>query len=661
MQTTPMSPAPPTVSDETLKELAGAANEAARREASQWIAFISLMVFLAISIGTTTHRALLDERPMRLPILNIDVPLVVFFCVAPLIVVIIHFYVQAQLATVSARVARFLAAAKARAEADAAASGGVPDARARLEANIEPLDGFAAAQLGEAAAASRRLAAARLMATVTLTIAPTALLVFFLLKFLPYQSVPVTWFHRVLIVLCLLSSLYFRAVQRDPGTDPLSFLTDLLRTLVSFGPGTRRRAALLIAAMLFLSLATVRGESIDLLDHPLRVSWFLYDGQIDPRTSRPPLWLFSRVLVLPDERLITASESDLRAEWLARTTVLRERNLRGAILIDTDLRRADFTAADLRGARLNGAWLDNAYLSGGRLQGAQLDGATLRGASLGPTKFVPAAHLAGAVLDGADLQGARLDKAEAQGASFERATLRGASLEGAALQGASFRHAALDGAFLLNASIQGASFVSATLRAADLRGVRAWRADFDAAALDLAALPDGVVPAMDELMSNAPPVIEEMTPRSWAAWAGIALADNPNDDMLKNASKRLEPLTMWRAGAGVGATPERSFERVIAEHPAPPPPEGVRRLLGRLACDRDGFPAVLRGILHQIWEEDPRHRRDLGATARKALASHMLDEAACPVAKELPRDSRAQLEVITTPQLDRPFLPAASE
>jgi hypothetical protein len=61
---------------------------------------------------------------------------------------------------------------------------------------------------------------------------------------------------------------------------------------------------------------------------------------------------------------------------------LGEVNLRGAMLVDADLRRSDLRGADLQEADLRGADL---YLSD--LRGADLRGAQLAGANLGAAVF----------------------------------------------------------------------------------------------------------------------------------------------------------------------------------------------------------------------------------------------------------------------------------
>src|SRR3712207_9324521 len=75
-----------------LKALADAANEAAKREATQWFFLVTLMIYLAVAVGSTTHRVLFLEQPVQLPIFNVQVPLVGFYWLAPALLIVMHFY-----------------------------------------------------------------------------------------------------------------------------------------------------------------------------------------------------------------------------------------------------------------------------------------------------------------------------------------------------------------------------------------------------------------------------------------------------------------------------------------------------------------------------------------------------------------------------------------
>ena len=68
-----------------------------------WTTFVTFELYLAIAFGSVKHRDLFLETPVKLPILDVDLPLVGFFVLAPAILVIFHFYVFLQLYGLAAK------------------------------------------------------------------------------------------------------------------------------------------------------------------------------------------------------------------------------------------------------------------------------------------------------------------------------------------------------------------------------------------------------------------------------------------------------------------------------------------------------------------------------------------------------------------------------
>jgi hypothetical protein len=79
-----------------VEALEKALNDSASRVSAIWITFIVFGLYLVITAGTITHRQLLVEDPVKLPVLNIDLPLVGFFFLAPILFVVVHVYVLIQ-------------------------------------------------------------------------------------------------------------------------------------------------------------------------------------------------------------------------------------------------------------------------------------------------------------------------------------------------------------------------------------------------------------------------------------------------------------------------------------------------------------------------------------------------------------------------------------
>jgi hypothetical protein len=71
-------------------------NDSATRVSTIWISYLIFGLYLVIAASTVTHRQLLLEDSVKLPVLNIDLPLVAFFFLAPILFVVFHAYVLIQ-------------------------------------------------------------------------------------------------------------------------------------------------------------------------------------------------------------------------------------------------------------------------------------------------------------------------------------------------------------------------------------------------------------------------------------------------------------------------------------------------------------------------------------------------------------------------------------
>jgi hypothetical protein len=87
-----------------LGALEKAVNDAASLARGLWITFVSFATLIAITTGTVTHKHLLLELPLKLPLLNVDLPLIGYFVAVPLFFVVFHFYVLLQLDGLAAKI-----------------------------------------------------------------------------------------------------------------------------------------------------------------------------------------------------------------------------------------------------------------------------------------------------------------------------------------------------------------------------------------------------------------------------------------------------------------------------------------------------------------------------------------------------------------------------
>ena len=501
-----------------------AVNNSSHTAHTAWLIFLGVMAYLTIAVAGVTHKDLLLETAVSLPILQVDIQLRQFFQFAPVVLVLMHVGLVSQLALLARETLEFDAAIRLIEATDKRTH------PLRLE-----LNNFFFVQAIAGPHRSRVMSAFLYgMSWTTLVALPVLLLLYVQVVFLPYHDAGITWIHRSALiadVVMLISIGVFllraeasfpQALMRSTRAHPVSFV---VTTLV-----------LLFVGLFSFLFATVPGEALDRFtqrtfglendDNPSGRARLVRGYAVPILASGPDgalLGIFKRNLEVMDTDLVLDSAQRPGEPSLN----LRGRDLRFAKLDRSDLHQADFTGADLTGASLvgadlRGAWmqcaditrlvisadregadctrarratftrarLDGAHLSGIDLMGANFSEARLEGVTLGYA-LMPGANFSSARLDKADMSGG----AEAQGANFLMASLQGADLTGAQLLGADFSHAdligavmsfaaldlailkdaKLDGAVLYRASLIGADVSGASTVGTDLREAKVWR------------------------------------------------------------------------------------------------------------------------------------------------------------------------------------------
>jgi uncharacterized protein YjbI with pentapeptide repeats len=497
----PPEPPAPAASDlppiaakaDDLEAIKKAVDDAASVGGGLWLSYLFVLFYLAVAAGAVTHEDLFFERAVKLPFLTgIELPLIAFFGLAPILFVIVHAYTLVHLVMLK----RYHQALHdpARGVADAARE----SLQWQLPSNIF-IQFLAGPQKVREGAFGRLL---RAIAWITLVIAPVLLLLLLQIQFLPFHSLFVTWIQRIalLVDLALVWWLWRKILsgrEIDGGCRLAARLWRPLGLALSLGvllfsvtvvtfPGESQEELLPSWPILPVmdewgkpaTEADVRGNPRtgslqDWVVNAKRVSLhdWLFDATPDETTRRR--LPFSSTLVLPSVNIYEGLGIDdpEKAKWHDFVFRVRGRDLRGAILDFAILPKVDFEGADLRRVLLFGAQLQGASLNHARLQGASLDLAQLQGASL------VLAQLQGALLHQTQLQGALLFGAQLQGASITGARLQGAQLDAANLQGASLEGAQLQGASLDGTQLQGALLDNAVLQAIDLAEAYLWRTD----------------------------------------------------------------------------------------------------------------------------------------------------------------------------------------
>lgn len=630
-----------------------------------WLIFLAIMAYLVIAVAGVTHKDLLLETPVSLPILQVNIQLAQFFQFAPVVLVLLHLGIVSQLTLLARETLEFDYAIRLLEATDKRTH------PLRLE-----LNNFFFVQAIAGPYRSRVMSAfLHGMSWLTLVVLPVVLLIYIQVVFLPYHDVGITWTHRIalLVDIVMLISIGMFLMRAEP-----SFTQAFLRTTsahpISF---VATIFVLLFVLLVSFFFATIPGERLDRFTQ--RALGFDNEDETGQGTRYVAgytiplltfgsegslLGLFKRNLDVIDADLVVDKDQTSGEPSLS----LRDRDLRFARLDRSDLHQADLSGSDLRGASLigtdlRGAWLqcadimqlvmaDNrqearcttarrAIFTRARLDGAHMSGVDLRGAKLDEAKL-EGAELSYALLQNADFASARLDKADltggvqAQGANFIVANLQGADLTGAQLQGADLsnadltgailsyahldvaglRDAVLDGAALYRTSLRGADMVGARVVGADLREAKVW----------------GAVPPKAD-----PDNLVDLTGVSLAAMTEADVSD------LKDAGERvmsrrvkariqekLAPLIDLAAAAKWGATSDFMQWQTLAAAGAQTYPDlykpRITDYLVRLQCrPRWSNGSVATGVARRA--QRPEFQGDLTAVHDRLV------DATCPAAK----------------------------
>ena len=650
-----------------LEALRNTVVDAATVGAGLWLSYLFVLFYLLIAAGGVTHRDLFLESAVKLPFLNVDLPLTGFFVVGPGLFLIVHAYVLIHFVLLADKVGVF----------DDELQTQVKDGRIRTRLRRQlPSNIFVQILAGPKEVRTGVLGfMLRQIAQISLVIAPVGLLVFFQLQFLPYHSEAISWWQRTAVVadLILLWMLWPSVARGQSIGRAWHAFRSRRGKVLSIG------FASAVPIVLVFTIATFPGELLDRLPSIRLVPWkvgknnawrfvslqeLLVAGEVDFSTRRATS-LWSNRLVLPGIDVIDHSkfDSEIKIAGMPTSVSLRARHLEGAVLIGSTLRKADFTGAWMQGAKLGSSDLREAKFEcdatrdegpkGPEQRCAQLQGSSFVGSSLEGASFVNAqldgalfyrAQLEAASFIGAQLNGAALDSAQLQGASLDSAHLEGASLVSTKLQGATLDYAILNGASLDGAQLQGATFNMTELQWASLRGVFAWRTDARNAIKNGARVEaeSGAKETCLELRQNITSDDKcDWSVGSFARLNKLILETVPPSPLQIAAItrvRRLDPseqLEDEKQMSGIWPTLKTSspsladYERGLAQQ---------WRKVGCLSS------YVLRGMVARIKGNDGTF--DAHGEALRNLAVNLLDVKTCAVAGALSEDDRAVLNAI---------------
>jgi hypothetical protein len=588
---------------------ANAASDPAR---TAWLAFLLLLTYVVVTLASVSHKDLLLNSPVRLPIINADIPLVGFFQYAPAMLLLVYLSLLVQHVILARKYRRFtdaLAAYELKARTRHVA-------RERVHSYV-----FSQILAGPEANRITRLMM-QLIVYVTFAVLPIVTLLYFQIKFLPFHEVWITYWHRFAVILGFAMLILLTPIMQH--APPKRKWDIRLGPQAEAWEASGRQVALVLLLLPIVVgfswlIATVPDEWIDRrlgfvapvtagigaegeakLLNPI-VRRLVYDRiPDDGNKGWWRRWLLSyRVLIVEDSDLGAADDAKI---------VLRERNFRYALLNRSDFHHADLTWADLRGAQL---WKS---LAKGRLNDTLLQGASLKEAEF------QGAQMSSAAMQGADLRGALL-----QGVDLSYTKLQGADLRGAQLQGADLRGARLQGADLQGAQLQDADLQGAELRGAVLASAEIW----------LARFPPGLVDQSPAPLGLADVKLSALTPEAKAQLRQVLNTEITDPVVRSVVIARLDPILRHEPPNWEDA---KSWEDYAGNAKAPSP-EDLARFHAGLACD-DGEGYIATSLAGRAKEFDAEHfKKDYA----KPLARALLDET-CKGGKALTSETRAALK-----------------
>ena len=645
-----------------------------------WLIFLGVVAYFCVAAAGVSHRDLLLNSAVQLPIMQVSIDLQRFFLFAPIVLVFMHFGLLVQHVMLARKVMEF----------DAAVRTMEPTSR-RTHPIRHELNSYFFTQALAGPERSKVFGGfLHGMFWLSIVAIPVLVILFVQIVYLPYHDITTTSSHRLLLVI---DTLILAILGVFLGSRATSFMTALTRTMRHQPMSFMATAGLYATVILFsLFVATVPDEPLDKLTQSLpwaKVSKTTSaDGQpVQRRVFAVTNWFFGEFNAGTASRLFRRNLSvtdevvgDRKAVNRDQATVsLRDRDLRFAELDRSDLQLVDFTGADLTGARLVGANLKGARLScldidavltdprlrvescanltGANLARADLSGADLRlalmsGANLENANLINGdlrfADLTGANLAGADMRGASLGGGvDLMGANLLGTNLGGADLKGAKMQAADFYGAELQGARLVFAQAQGANFQGAHLQGANLSAARLQGADFtdaDLTAVDFGAAiiwqtkpPAGPATLLADTsaLSVKPLEAKDISGlKETAKLMSIAKVEAKLAKLIERLESADEGAT-WSAGEE--ATGWASLKQAGLAGDTAARRDKSAAFLGKLSCSADHSDgAVAAGLIRRI--VDAPQKSD------PALLLKKLRGADCPAFKKLPESAVFELE-----------------
>ncbi|TRW89956.1 pentapeptide repeat-containing protein [Candidatus Methylobacter oryzae] len=506
-----------------IEKLLESANSASQTVAALHVAFMAFVTYLGVIIWGTTHEDLLRISPVKLPILDVELPLTTFYSFVPWMVVLLHFNLLMQLELLSCKLWNL--------------DHDLPDTPAGQQVrNRLFIFPFTHLIVGRSEVwLIRQLLS--LVVGITVIALPLLVLLAAQIRFLPFHDEAITWSERLAVWGDAVMLITLWPLIASPQDRAWEWWRSFKFHLLGYWPAWLRYLSALGWSWLTRLIQRIRPNlsNAEVVSRPVLQSRAEPKGMIFLMISVPLIVLLSIVAVIPGSITVQAyyaaeqgapeHTSGHFEDWLIRrvpetwlsvaaykydvvsctsltmaekadASILqvmlgpcswfnlglfpRNLNLREARLvpkgvslslltqaIDPDKQVRDAAFKEFDGLNLQNRDLRFANFFGAVLPKADLRHVQLQGAILLKAK------LQGVIgWDKTQLQGAILGGTQLQSATLTEANLQGADLRGANLQGADLSWTKLQSADLRGANLQGADLNGANLQGADLRGVK---------------------------------------------------------------------------------------------------------------------------------------------------------------------------------------------
>lgn len=508
-----------------IEKLLDSANSASQSVAALHIAFIAFAAYLGVIVWGTTHEDMLRISPIKLPILDVEVPLTTFYAFAPWMLVLLHFNLLMQLELLSNKLWNL--------DRDLPDTPAGHQIRDRLF--IFP---FTHLIVGRSNVWLINWLLSLVVGTTIIAL-PLFILLAAQIRFLPFHDEGITWSQRLSVWTDAGMLLALWPLIASPQDRAREWWQNFAFNLVGYWPAWLRHLGILgwnrlarsiqrrwpnrhfreipprpvqppgvepkgmvilmisVPLIILLSIVAVVPGSITVQTYyfppndesqPEDTPYYLEDWLI---RRMPEPWLSvaaHKYGTVSCTSLAEAAKTDATmlqvvlgpCSWFNLDLFTRNLDLKEARLVPKEvslslLTRATDPNKQIRDAafkEFDGLNLQNRDLRFANLYGAMLPKADIRHVQLQGAVLLKA-KLQGVIgWDKTQLQGAILGGTQLQGAGLIEANLQGADLRGADLQGADLSWAILQSVDLRGANLQGVDLRGAKLQGADLRGAK---------------------------------------------------------------------------------------------------------------------------------------------------------------------------------------------